>query len=45
MTELHFALLGAAAVILVGLYGWSKWQERKQIRRLRASTGWLRPAP
>src|SRR5512147_290200 len=39
MTELHYALLGAAAVVLFALFGWSKWQERRQIRRLRENLG------
>jgi hypothetical protein len=39
MTELHFALLAAAAVLLLLLAGWSKWQERRQIRRLREKLG------
>lgn len=33
MTELHYALIGAAAAVLVLLFGWSKWQERRQLRQ------------
>jgi len=32
VTELHYALIGAAAAVLVLLFGWSKWQERRQLR-------------
>jgi len=39
MTDLHIALVAAALVVLVLLYGWSKWQERRQIRRLRERLG------
>jgi hypothetical protein len=35
MTELHYALIAAALLLLVALFGWSKWQERRQMRRLR----------
>jgi hypothetical protein len=33
VTELHYALIGAAAAVLVLLFGWSKWQERRQLRQ------------
>ena len=39
MTELHFALLGAAVVVLLLVFGWSKWQERRQVRQLRERLG------
>lgn len=39
MTELHVALIAAAVVLLVLLLGWSKWQERRQVRRLRERLG------
>jgi hypothetical protein len=32
MTELHYALIVAAAVVLLLLLAWSKWQERRQVR-------------
>lgn len=34
MTDLHWALLLTAAVLLVGLFVYGKWQERAAIRRL-----------
>jgi hypothetical protein len=34
MTDLHLALLLIAAVLLVGLYLYGKWQERKALRTL-----------
>jgi hypothetical protein len=34
MTELHYALIGAAVALLVLLAVWSKWQERRQLRRM-----------
>jgi hypothetical protein len=34
MNDLHLALLLIAAVLLVGLYLYGKWQERKALRRL-----------
>ena len=37
MTELHYALIGAAAVLLLLLLALSKLQERRQVRRLRES--------
>jgi hypothetical protein len=39
MTDLHYALLGAAALVLVLVFGWSKWNERRQIRRLSEAPG------
>lgn len=39
MTELHYALIGAAAVLLVLLLALSKLQERRQVRRLRERLG------
>jgi hypothetical protein len=39
MTELHLALLAAAVAVLLLLFGWSKWQERRQIRRLQRQLG------
>jgi hypothetical protein len=39
MTDLHIALVAAALVVLVLLYAWSKWQERRQMRRLRERMG------
>ncbi len=33
MTDLHYALIGAAVAVLVLLAGWSKWQERRQLKR------------
>lgn len=37
MTELHLALLLLAAALLLALYLYGKWQERKAVRRLDAS--------
>jgi hypothetical protein len=34
VTELHYALIGAAVALLALLAGWSKWQERRQLERL-----------
>lgn len=34
MTELHFALLALAVVLLLALFGYNKWQERRALRRL-----------
>ncbi len=51
MTELHYALLIAAVVVLLLLFGWSKWQEHRQVRRLNERLGHgrndplLEPAP
>ena len=39
MTELHYALIAAAVVLLLLLLAWSKWQERRQARRLRERPG------
>lgn len=39
MTDLHLALLAAAVVLLLLLFGWGKWQERKQVRRLTERLG------
>ena len=39
MTELHYALIAAAVVVLLLLLAWSKWQERRQVRRLRQRLG------
>jgi len=39
MTELHFALIAAAVLVLLLLLGWSKWQERRQVRALRERLG------
>jgi hypothetical protein len=39
MTELHYALIAAAVVVLLLLLAWSKWQERRQVRRLRERLG------
>ncbi len=39
MTELHYALIAAALVVLLLLLAWSKWQERRQVRRLRERLG------
>jgi len=39
MTDLHLALLGAAVVLLLLLFGWSKWQERRQVKRLTERLG------
>jgi hypothetical protein len=39
MTELHYALLGAAVVLLLLVFGWGKWQEQRQVRRLRERLG------
>ena len=41
MTDLHVALLAAAVVLLLALFGWSKWQEQRQIRRLTEKLGQL----
>jgi len=34
LSDLHLALLGAAAVLLVALFGYGKWKERQVMRRL-----------
>jgi len=34
MTDLHWALLSTAAVLLIGLFFYGKWQERKALSRL-----------
>jgi hypothetical protein len=39
MSDLHLALLGAAVVLLLLLFGWSKWQEHRQVRRLNEKLG------
>lgn len=39
MTELHYALIAAAVVLLLALLAWSKWQERRQVRRVRERLG------
>jgi hypothetical protein len=39
MTELHYALIAAAVVVLLLLLAWSKWQERRQVHRLRERLG------
>jgi len=39
MSELHYALIAAAAVLLLLLLAWSKWQEWRQVRRLRDRLG------
>ena len=39
MTELHYALIAAAVVLLLLLLVWSKWQEQRQVRRLRERLG------
>jgi len=39
MSELHYSLIAAAAVVLLLLLAWSKWQERRQVRRLRERLG------
>lgn len=41
MSELHLALLATAVVLLLALYGWNKWQELRQVRRLREQLGAL----
>lgn len=37
MTELHYALIGVAVALLVALYAYNKWQERRTLKRLEAS--------
>ena len=37
LSDLHLALLGLAAVLLVLLFGYNKWQERRMLRRLSES--------
>lgn len=37
MTDLHWALVSTAAVLLIGLYFYGKWQERKALSRLEAA--------
>lgn len=39
MSELHYALLGVAVLLLVLVFARSKWEERRQLRRLRESAG------
>jgi hypothetical protein len=33
MTDLHYALIGAAVLLLLLLFGWSRWQQRRAARR------------
>jgi hypothetical protein len=35
MTDLQMALIGLAAAVLLGLFGYGKWQERRMLRQLR----------
>jgi hypothetical protein len=37
MSDLHYALLAVAGVLLALLYGYNKWQERRMLRELEAS--------
>ena len=37
LSDLHIALLGSAAVLLVALFGYGKWKERQALRKLDAS--------
>jgi hypothetical protein len=37
MTDLHYALLALAAVVLVLLYAYNKWQERQAVKRLEST--------
>lgn len=37
MTELHYALIGIAVALLVALYAYNKWQERRALKRLESS--------
>lgn len=37
MSDLHLALLGLAGVLLVALFGYNKWQERRMLRELGAA--------
>jgi hypothetical protein len=37
LSDLHIALLGAAAVLLAVLFGYGKWKERQALRKLDAS--------
>lgn len=39
MTDLHLALLATAVAVLLLLFGWSKWQEWRQVRRLTEKLG------
>lgn len=39
MTELHVALLATAVVVVLALFGWGKWQERQQVKRLQEQFG------
>jgi len=39
MSELHYALIAAAVVVLLLLLAWSKWQEWRQVRRVRERLG------
>ncbi|MDZ7653356.1 MAG: hypothetical protein U5L03_12805 [Burkholderiaceae bacterium] len=34
MSDLHLALLGLAGVLLVALFAYNKWQERRMLREL-----------
>ena len=35
MTDLQLSLIGLAAAVLLGLFGYGKWQERRMLRQLR----------
>jgi hypothetical protein len=37
VSDLHLALLGVAGVLLVLLFGYNKWQERRMLKQLEAS--------
>jgi len=39
MSELHYALIAAAVLLLLVLFGWSKWQERRQLGRANREGG------
>lgn len=45
MTELHIALIAAAVAVLALLFAWSKWQERRQLRKARERPGETEPDP
>ena len=45
MTELHLALIAAGVALLLLLFAWSKWQQRRQARRRDADEAPAVPAP
>ncbi len=44
MSELHWALIAAGVALLLLLFAWSKWQERRQVRRQKTAEAAAAPA-